>query len=644
MEQNNSNAEEIFKEAVNHLHSQKPDDVIDLLTKKADVLSGYPLIYEYLGIAYWMKGDLNQAESNLLAAYSAFPESTATAYNLALVYKSKEQISEAIKYLQIALNVDPTYKPAMVMLHNLQPEATSSDVLQEQDQSVYEDNSDSYVNGANISVTPATLQFIGPASRILPMSLTISDANGSYIPWGVASCPWWLDAYQEVNRLNLRVSHCGHLTGAVTISSNGLTKIIPVLSMVTPDKPYRWSGMLRGIASITGSAIIFWMMNTVPLLILKEIYSSSMSISPMISTFSLIICAFLWGVIMGGKRLAYASTLAVIPAMFLTLISIFIYQHAIYLSLLLYIIGFILWAWLLGGWWLAIRSTGWGVILGILFGIPAVYIGYGMIMSHNSHQSFWMILVITLVIMPMLIYAAIFGRLLTPLKHSDMAGRQISNIKLILHDFMIKLRLNRYIKVSEIQRLGIYSNVHSPVNKFKPGRYVLGIMAVALMIYLGIRITRSIHPGENQALVNGTRNGDISTVTNLLNHGANPNSIDSHGTPILILAINNGKYNLAHQLLVRGANPNSTDKRGFTALLYCAQTPAACQMAQMLLTHGANLYARDRNGQTAQTIAVKNGNFLFQNMTTNYMRTLSNKSSVTNRIPPTTQHKQSSSG
>ncbi len=82
--------------------------------------------------------------------------------------------------------------------------------------------------------------------------------------------------------------------------------------------------------------------------------------------------------------------------------------------------------------------------------------------------------------------------------------------------------------------------------------------------------------------------GDLSTVTRLLDAGDDVNSRGDNGETALNLAILNGHTALAELLLSRGARPDSRNVGGFTAL-HAAAYAGDREIAAMLLARGADI-------------------------------------------------------
>lgn len=96
----------------------------------------------------------------------------------------------------------------------------------------------------------------------------------------------------------------------------------------------------------------------------------------------------------------------------------------------------------------------------------------------------------------------------------------------------------------------------------------------------------------------------------LVEYGADVNAIDVGGDTALMWAANDGHLNVVEFLVEHGANVNAAATgliyAGFTALIYASEK-GYVNMVKYLIKHGANINAKNKNGDTALSIAEKNG-------------------------------------
>ncbi|MCW3099338.1 MAG: ankyrin repeat protein [Chthonomonadaceae bacterium] len=101
------------------------------------------------------------------------------------------------------------------------------------------------------------------------------------------------------------------------------------------------------------------------------------------------------------------------------------------------------------------------------------------------------------------------------------------------------------------------------------------------------------------------RDDRLSTL--FLQHGANPNNIDSVGNSALMYAVDSHNEMLVQTALMHGARPDLANNQGDTALMW-----AACdhdvKAIKLLLSAGGDVNHKDKSGYSALTYAVANGN------------------------------------
>ncbi|MEO1934305.1 MAG: ankyrin repeat domain-containing protein, partial [Myxococcales bacterium] len=111
---------------------------------------------------------------------------------------------------------------------------------------------------------------------------------------------------------------------------------------------------------------------------------------------------------------------------------------------------------------------------------------------------------------------------------------------------------------------------------------------------------------RKSALVRGVRGGNVSLVRQSLAAGASPNTRDSHGATVLLLAAERDSGEVAELLLEAGAQTDSIDPSGRTALMIAAGRGHA-EIAERLLAHGAEINTQGPGGRTALMIGARKG-------------------------------------
>lgn len=103
--------------------------------------------------------------------------------------------------------------------------------------------------------------------------------------------------------------------------------------------------------------------------------------------------------------------------------------------------------------------------------------------------------------------------------------------------------------------------------------------------------------------------GHRTTVSVLLEAGANPNATNTNGRTALMFASSYGYDGIVKELLVQGADPDivPVDDLRWTALMAAADADRITTL-KILLDGGADRSLRDDRGMTAQEIAEERGN------------------------------------
>ena len=116
--------------------------------------------------------------------------------------------------------------------------------------------------------------------------------------------------------------------------------------------------------------------------------------------------------------------------------------------------------------------------------------------------------------------------------------------------------------------------------------------------------------------------GRADDIKLLLNQGANPNTTNSEGLPLLIVAASrkDGEALGAVQALLEGgANVNVKDGKGQTALYYAARA-GKIDVVEHLLKNRIDYYSLDNNGDIARTIAFRGGHKDIVALMDNYVK------------------------
>ncbi|GCB63305.1 cyclin-dependent kinase 4 inhibitor B [Scyliorhinus torazame] len=110
---------------------------------------------------------------------------------------------------------------------------------------------------------------------------------------------------------------------------------------------------------------------------------------------------------------------------------------------------------------------------------------------------------------------------------------------------------------------------------------------------------------HNDELANAAAQGNIGTVEQLLNNGADPNGINSFGrTPIQVMKM--GCPSLCQLLLRHGADPNRQDNQQI-AIIHDVAREGFLDTLQVLVEIGmADTNLRDRNNRLPIDLAMQN--------------------------------------
>jgi uncharacterized protein len=102
----------------------------------------------------------------------------------------------------------------------------------------------------------------------------------------------------------------------------------------------------------------------------------------------------------------------------------------------------------------------------------------------------------------------------------------------------------------------------------------------------------------NSILSDAAQEGQVATVDELLQAGADPNSANDAGITVLMTAIAFGHPEVVPRLLTAGARVDAQDDRGTTALMVAAKYRSD-ESARALLDAGADATVRDDSGRNA---------------------------------------------
>lgn len=90
------------------------------------------------------------------------------------------------------------------------------------------------------------------------------------------------------------------------------------------------------------------------------------------------------------------------------------------------------------------------------------------------------------------------------------------------------------------------------------------------------------------ALFHATRNGDLTTVQHLIDHGADVNLINQYDASVLLIACKSGSLEIVQCLVSNSAFINYVDCYGYTALLIACKY-GHIEIVKFLISHGANI-------------------------------------------------------
>jgi ankyrin repeat protein len=130
--------------------------------------------------------------------------------------------------------------------------------------------------------------------------------------------------------------------------------------------------------------------------------------------------------------------------------------------------------------------------------------------------------------------------------------------------------------------------------------------AVQQLVASGTRVDAADSEGHT-ALMWSAFNGHTPVVRYLLDKGANLQAKDKFDRTPLMYACTGPNDETVKLLLSKGASPNRQDKpERFTPLMFAA-AEGQLKVVLLLLEHGADPSTKDADGDTAESMAAKNG-------------------------------------
>lgn len=116
-----------------------------------------------------------------------------------------------------------------------------------------------------------------------------------------------------------------------------------------------------------------------------------------------------------------------------------------------------------------------------------------------------------------------------------------------------------------------------------------------------------VTPSPEQTLTTAIERGQIQSVSELLERGADANMLlDDLGTTPLMLAVEHGRADILRLLIERGARVNEQRPDGETALTLAAWY-GRMDVVDILLARGSNVNAETAAGETALSLANQEG-------------------------------------
>ena len=101
-------------------------------------------------------------------------------------------------------------------------------------------------------------------------------------------------------------------------------------------------------------------------------------------------------------------------------------------------------------------------------------------------------------------------------------------------------------------------------------------------------------------------NDTLDEVKNLVRQGANVNTTNKHGTPLLLIAILFKDEEIAKYLIANGADIHTPIADGITFLMAASNYAHLFELVKFLVENGADINLTDKKGRTALSIAQSN--------------------------------------
>lgn len=132
------------------------------------------------------------------------------------------------------------------------------------------------------------------------------------------------------------------------------------------------------------------------------------------------------------------------------------------------------------------------------------------------------------------------------------------------------------------------------------------ILTFRTTLLLSLLATAPVHADldNDEQLLMAARNGNLAQLQTLLDHGANPNAINSRGFTPLILAAYHGHVELMEQLIQSGAQPCAIDHKGSNAMMGAAFRGQLHVIQWLLKNSPCGVNHRNHAGQTALMMAA----------------------------------------
>lgn len=117
-------------------------------------------------------------------------------------------------------------------------------------------------------------------------------------------------------------------------------------------------------------------------------------------------------------------------------------------------------------------------------------------------------------------------------------------------------------------------------------------------------MARTSEKASSRLLIKAALGANLQAVRAQLSAGADPNSRDRDGDPVLHLAVlRDGNLSVVRELLKAGAEVDARNESGGTPLIACVRDENLAVVKE-LVSHGANVNERDQQGDTPLTNAA----------------------------------------